>query len=734
MAKVSLREYNRDIENMIEGGQLDEAVVHCQYILKAFPMHVETYRLLGKAFLEARRYTEAADIFQRILMAVPDDFVAHVGMSIIRDNEDKLDDSIWHMERAFEVQPSNPAIQSELRRLYGRRDGVEPPKIRLSRDALANMYSQGELFNQAIAEIRSVLAEDLNRPDLQVMLARAYYRAGQKVEAAEMAAALLKKYPYCMDALRVLVDVLPSATRSDNIQVYRRRLRLLDPYSPFATDSVFASDQVADAAVNLERLDYGRGSASGLPQSDWATSLGIKLSSEKSKKPRPEQIQAETTAKSLPPFIAGTIESSSTPAAEGGSVPDWMRAAGWQESAGVADRSTTTSDEEPSAEPILPADIPDWLKAMAPPEMTGGATAEPEAISSEKAHSVEQAVMAKQAQAEEESASLKEPSGEIPEWLRQTNEQPLEPSTQETIATPCDSLYTESPIPLIEELSPETPSISDEVASDTEEITPSQAPVEGDTQQIRTREDTLAWLEQLAVDQGEKPEEKSSAIPPLAEVVPASPEQISEEDISITSWLSKLDADEITGKFPPASASAEQPVEPLEELPDWLKDLEKPVPVSESAQDDEGQELPTLEDENAPVSEQAAPTIPEEWVPVEKPAESMDQSNGPDGMAVEHVSVEVTGKSTPRRDKDDETLAGAQAALGSDALGDAMKEYDKLIKKGCLLDEVLHDLLAAIDRFPVDAIVWQTLGDAYMRANRLQDALDAYTKAEELVR
>jgi len=63
-----------------------------------------------------------------------------------------------------------------------------------------------------------------------------------------------------------------------------------------------------------------------------------------------------------------------------------------------------------------------------------------------------------------------------------------------------------------------------------------------------------------------------------------------------------------------------------------------------------------------------------------------------------------------------------------------MKEYDKLIKKGRLLDEVVHDLLAAIDRFPVDAIVWQTLGDAYMRANRLQDALDAYTKAEELVR
>src|SRR5512138_882300 len=155
MTKVFLRVYNREIEGLIEGSQLDEAIAHCQHILRTFPMYVETYRLLGKTFLEARRYGDAADIFQRALMAAPDDFVSHVGMSIIRDDEGKLDEAIWHMERAFEIQPSNSAIQSELRRLYGRRDGVEPPKIRLSRDALANMYSQGELFNQAIAEIRA---------------------------------------------------------------------------------------------------------------------------------------------------------------------------------------------------------------------------------------------------------------------------------------------------------------------------------------------------------------------------------------------------------------------------------------------------------------------------------------------------------------------------------------------------------------------------------------------------
>ena len=133
MAKISLRSYNREIETMVDQGQLDEAIAHCRHILNTFPKNLETYRLLGKAYLEAKRYNEATDIFERLLMSVPDDFVAHVGMSIINDEQNNLDAALWHMERAFEVQPSNAAIQSELQRLFGRRDGVEPPKIRLTR-------------------------------------------------------------------------------------------------------------------------------------------------------------------------------------------------------------------------------------------------------------------------------------------------------------------------------------------------------------------------------------------------------------------------------------------------------------------------------------------------------------------------------------------------------------------------------------------------------------------------
>ncbi len=103
MAKISLRNYNRLIENLIENGQHDEAIAHCRHILQTFSKYIEAYRLLGKAYLEAKRYNEAVDIFQRVLMSVPDDFVSHVGLSIIADEQSKLDEAIWHMERAFET-------------------------------------------------------------------------------------------------------------------------------------------------------------------------------------------------------------------------------------------------------------------------------------------------------------------------------------------------------------------------------------------------------------------------------------------------------------------------------------------------------------------------------------------------------------------------------------------------------------------------------------------------------
>ncbi len=280
MPETSLRAYGREIDELIERERLDEAIAHCRYILQTYPKHLETYRHLGKAYLEAKRYGDAADIFQRVLSAVPDDFVSHVGMAIVREDEGNLDAAIWHMERAFETNPSNPAIQQEMKRLISRRDGLEPHKVRLTRGALARMYAHGELFAQAITELRSALQEEAERPDLQVLLVSMYWQTDQRSDATSLSNQILEKLPYCAEANRILAANLQASDRVEEAAVYHRRLANLDPYAAFVESALADSKSVEDSAVSLEKLDWVAGeplpsSAPGQP--GWATTLGMEM-------------------------------------------------------------------------------------------------------------------------------------------------------------------------------------------------------------------------------------------------------------------------------------------------------------------------------------------------------------------------------------------------------------------------------------------------------------------------
>lgn len=383
MAKLSLRDYINEIEDLIERGQNQEAIANCRYLLKLFPKHIDTYRLMGKAFMELRRYTEASDVLHRVLSAIPDDFVSHLGMSIIREDEGNLDAAIWHMERAFEVQPSNPAIQDELRRLYGKRDGVEPPKVRLTRGALVRMYARGELYPQAIAEARSALAEDSDRVDLEVLLAHIYYLTGKKVEATEICSRIVTKLPFCLEANRILTETLITGAKTEDAKIYQRRVYALDPYATFAPGNIFNSEHAPDTAVMVERLIWRPSDEQGA-QPEWAKSVGFEIQAPEEKLPDwldsmadepenlPEEIPQEQPTDGVPPQESSTVGKTITPDLD---LPDWMSSAGWQQSAdGDSPTINDASDEE-----LAPADIPDWLKSQAPeipPDDVDGMTPE----------------------------------------------------------------------------------------------------------------------------------------------------------------------------------------------------------------------------------------------------------------------------------------------------------------------------------------------------------------------
>lgn len=281
MADISLREYIQKVENLIENNEIDQAIAHCKHILQIYPKHIDSYRLLGKAFLEKQKYSDASDIFQRVLSSIPDDFISHIGMSIIREDENNLDASIWHMERAFEVQPSNKAVQDELRRLYTNRDGVAPLKIRLTRGALVRMYVRGELYEQAIGEINAALEEDPNRIDLEVILAKIYFNTDQKVEATETCSKIITKLPYCFEANKILTEILPGTTREEDQKVFRQRVIDLDPYFEFTNDNLRDSLEISDSKIMVEYLDWDPLSDM-YNQPDWTKSIGLSVDEDNS--------------------------------------------------------------------------------------------------------------------------------------------------------------------------------------------------------------------------------------------------------------------------------------------------------------------------------------------------------------------------------------------------------------------------------------------------------------------
>ena len=163
-------------------------------------------------------------------------------------------------------------------------------------------------------------------------------------------------------------------------------------------------------------------------------------------------------------------------------------------------------------------------------------------------------------------------------------------------------------------------------------------------------------------------------------------------------------------------------------VPETEVEAEEPVSAAEPEVQEEAEEIvsaPEPVEEEAPV--QAAP-------PTESEPEPEPETSPETPVYQEPVTRSRTGMTGILSDVQDQAFTEAQSELTRGDVSGAMKSYSKLIKKGKMLDEIIFDLREALYRYPVDVTILQTLGDAYMRANRLQEALDSYTKAEELLR
>ena len=594
MTKISLRAYNQEIENMTDKRQFQEAIAHCQYILEKFPKHIETYRLLGKAYLESGQHSNAADIFQRVLLTVPDDFVSHIGMSIIREDEGNFDAATAHMEKAFEKQPYNPAIQDELRRLYGKRDGMEPPKVRLTQGALARMYIKGNLIEQGIAELRSALAGNPKQIDLLTLLAQIYMKNNKTNEALEIASNILKKYPYNLSANYIMTKLLSDKEHPNVMKISRKRLYALSPYHIHISEHAPTVEQVPDRAITLHQLEWSDSEEHPQfieeEQPDWATSLGVDIESEEEEE-LPSWLSDDVSeeAEEQAPKAEAPSEAK-TKQEEEDLIPDWMEEAGWGPSDGDVEESELDwdiyeDDEEQDEDELTPANIPDWLQEKEPsPKSEKSTKKEDDAI-------LKGTDWLTELDEEEEFPDLSETSmtadgmQEVPEWLKELGEpeealhpekEPIQPQQKEEETEDQDeeilSWLTE----------PKSKEDQDTVMSWLEEKEDELVPESSD-------EEVPAWLADLKEEEG-----AGEPAEPEAEPLPAA------EADELPAWLAEMDDEgEEMAEEPEAEPT---PAAEADELPAWLAEMEdeEEVEVTEVPEEPAAEPVPAAEADELP--------------------------------------------------------------------------------------------------------------------------------------
>jgi tetratricopeptide (TPR) repeat protein len=479
MNEISLHEYCEQIEIIIEQGRYAEAVAHGQHILKQYPKHVATYRLLGKAMIEADQDEYATDMFHRVLSVDPEDLVAWVGISELHNRRGDIAAATWHLERAFEVATDNEMgiVEEELRHLYGRRDGVAPERVQLTRAGLARLYLKGDLLSRAISEFHALLAEQPERVDLSVALAEALWRNEQRLEAVKTCQQVLDKYPYALKANLILGEIWTRGGREE-ARTYLRRAEAVDPENQMAQELLGATSPLPAREVRLVPLEYRPPTEQERPP--WMADLEAVSAA-------PPQAKREAPMFGVAAEMGAQIE-----------LPSWLEEVGGEEAPAPTPPTAAELPEERPLEEAAPApteEAPEWLASI------------------------------REGLVEEELEEVAEE--ETPEWLAGLGLEPIEEEEEEEeVAEWPAELEVEPtgvegapPIPptelpedwlagLREQLAEEA-EIPEEPPAPAAEEVPTPAWLEGEG--MPSGDEALAWLEQITAGKEEELEAQADA-------------------------------------------------------------------------------------------------------------------------------------------------------------------------------------------------------------------------------
>ncbi|MBN1641440.1 MAG: tetratricopeptide repeat protein [Anaerolineae bacterium] len=615
MSQISLHDYVDEIARAIQNGQVDQAFQHCRHILGYYPMYLPVYRLLGRASLDKGDYAHAMHYYQSLLSADPEDADAWANLATLSEDLGELDQATWLMERAFEIEPGNADYRHALRQLYGKRDGVEAPRVKLTRAALGRLYAAGGFHRRSIQELQRLLQGDaapapLHTAYIEVALARSYWMAGDMFDTAEQIChSLLEKLPNCLQGNLLLGQILWNRGLEEQAAPHLRIARALDPegkaaWELLAEESPLPVESVEVPYLEIEPEERAAAAVAGpVDETGWLDEVGRTLQME------PGLDEMYTPGTEAPP-------------------PAWLSEAMVEEQPEAAPIAPPPEAEVPEEEHV--AELPDWLLEAQAPPAAPIAEPPPEPPIEPPTERLAAALAEPQAGADERDLLAAEPEAELAEERAPTS------SAEEGELAPSDELG-------------ELPDWLQDVAFQGEGAAEPGAAAEG-----REAGELPEWLEELREHEpGDLeleetiiagPEEAESADwlteeagAPLAKAADIADDQLPEwlqaiepevqEEEEAADWLAEIetDAEEATETWSGPSVE--------EELPDWLQELRSYEPLSD--QEQEAEDLPDWLAEIAAASEPDAP----------QPMHALDVDNLPDWLEeLREDELDLTGE------------------------------------------------------------------------------------------
>lgn len=516
MAELTLQAYEERIRAFLEAEQYEDAILWSQHLLRTFPKYIRGYEYLAQAAMEVDRDDEALDLFRRVLSADPENVIAYTGIALIFRRMNVLPEAIWHMMRAFELQPGTPFIREQLRDLYAQHEGRRPGRLKLNRAALGRAHLRNGQYEMAIRELMAELAEDPTRIDLRVALAEALWRAERYREAVDQAELVLQELPLALKANLILGQFYAQEGDTDQAAEYLQIAQRLDPEnrvarqlfgnrSPLPLREVTISEPSPEPApAEPEPFESGDFTWTLEEEVEFTTEKAESLDWRNGLRKATEEMLAHLSATPSPPPVDWrNALRQETETMLASLLPQWV----------VLLRSATeealtapvTVEEEEVAPAPPPGVEPDWVNDLR--RATGEAL---ERLSEVEAEAV--------APSEGEPVA---PPPEAPRWvadLRQAVEEAVTAAFEALPAVPEEELG-----PLVPEwvnsLYEATLAALAEVPAETTSQTPAEAPVEETLEPPVGEPETVAGIEEEPVS-AEAPHEPVEAAPGEVAVVP----------------------------------------------------------------------------------------------------------------------------------------------------------------------------------------------------------------------